>query len=337
MSELFEQRLKLYKEIEEIRSSKVISYILGDNPNFSTQIAKDVINLFGEILDSHGKVPKITLILYTVGGDTLAAWNIINLISQYCDTLEVLIPFKAQSAGTLMSLRANKILMTKKSVLGPIDPSINTPLNPLINTNIPNLPPQSYPVSVESIREYLNYAKDEMGLSGDSLAKVYTAMSEKIHPLVIGQSIRTLNQIKMLAKKLINASQVQYQDIDKVIKFLCSESGSHDYTINFQEAQELGLPVEEINGGLDDIVSKLYRNISNELHLSQNINFNDYFSTGASESKISISCGLIESTENVSYAFIHEGIVRKQLMPNNQYQIIPNFFIQSWVKNGAKS
>lgn len=336
MAEKFEQRLSIYKEIETIRGSKVVSYILGDNPNFGTQIAKDVINLFGEVLDGFGSVPKITLILYTVGGDTLAAWNIINLISQYCEELEIIVPFKAQSAGTLMSLRANKILMTKKSVLGPIDPSINTPLNPQIQTPIPNMPLQPYPVSVESIREYLNYAKDELGLSGDSLASVYTAMSEKIHPLVIGQSIRTLNQIKMLAKKLINASKVTYENVDNVVKFLCSESGSHDYTINFQEAQELGLPVEEINGNLDALVNNLYNNFSKELYLSELVNFNHFIENEKSEANFSISCGLIESTNGVNYVFKNQGFLRKQIIQNNQIQIVPNFLMQSWVRNGVK-
>jgi hypothetical protein len=336
MSSLFEQRIDLYRDIEKVRNSKVISYLLGDNPNFSTQIAKDVINFFGETLDSLGSVLKITLVLYTVGGDTLAAWNIINLISQYCDELEIIIPFKAQSAGTLMTLRANKILMTKKSVLGPIDPSINTPLNPQIQTNIPNLPPQPYPVSVESIREYLNYAKDELGLTGDSLAKVYTAMSEKIHPLVIGQSIRTLNQIKMLAKKLIDASKVAYTNVDEVVKFLCSESGSHDYTINYQEALQLGLPVEEINGDLEKKVNELFNNFSKELYLSEFVNFADFLPNGSSEGHFSISSGLIESTNSINYSFKSTGIVRKQLLPNNQYHIVPNFLMQSWTKNEVK-
>lgn len=340
MTNSMKERINIYREIEKIENTKIISYILGDNPLFGTQIAKDVINLFGEVLDSIGSTSKITMILYTVGGDTLAAWNIVNLITQYCDKFEVIIPFKAQSAGTLLSLRANRILMTKKSVLGPIDPSINTPLNPKYDANMPNMsvmPNQLYPVSVESIREYFNYAKNELGLKSDSLASVYNSVSEKIHPLVIGQSIRTMNQIKMLAGKLLTQSkQVKLLRKNKIIKFLCSDSGSHDYTINSKEAKdELGLPVVEINGDLESLVNKLYTNFNKELHLSETINVLSHITPNPNshEPKFSITCGLIECTSGVNYSFENEGIVQKVILPNNQYQLYPNTINVGWKKN----
>ena len=59
--------------------------------------------------------------MYTRGGNTLAGWSIINLIRQFCDELEIIIPSKAHSTGTLMALGANSIIMTKQATLGPID------------------------------------------------------------------------------------------------------------------------------------------------------------------------------------------------------------------------
>ena len=67
----------------------------------------------------------------------------------YCDELIVVIPHKAHSAGTIISLGANEIIMTKQATLSPIDPSLNTSLNPKINEVA------TYPVSVEAVNGYI--------------------------------------------------------------------------------------------------------------------------------------------------------------------------------------
>lgn len=97
---------------------------------------------------------KISLILYTCGGDTLAAWNIINLFREFCDELEVIVPNKCRSAGTLMALGANCVTMSKQATLGPIDPSITRSMSPIIPGSNP---PQKLPISVESVKGYKKY------------------------------------------------------------------------------------------------------------------------------------------------------------------------------------
>ena len=80
---------------------------------FEAQIAGDAIDVFINQLDKIGTVEKISLYLYTRGGFTAVAWNIVNLLRMYCDELQVIIPHKAHSAGTLISIGANSIIMTK--------------------------------------------------------------------------------------------------------------------------------------------------------------------------------------------------------------------------------
>lgn len=110
---MYSSRTEYYKELESEFSGTVIAYITGDRPGFETRIAQDVIDLFIAQLDKIGPVERIVLYLYTRGGDTSAAWNIVNLLKMYCEELVVIIPHKAHSAGTIMSLGANKIIMTK--------------------------------------------------------------------------------------------------------------------------------------------------------------------------------------------------------------------------------
>src|SRR5699024_4736900 len=104
------------------------------------------------------KVNKISLLLYTRGGDTMAAYSLVNLIRQFCKEFEIIIPSKARSSGTIISLGADNIIMTKQATLGPIDPSLNNPLNPQ-NPQFPNNPQARIPVSVESIQGFFDLAK----------------------------------------------------------------------------------------------------------------------------------------------------------------------------------
>ncbi|MDR1110822.1 MAG: serine protease, partial [Deltaproteobacteria bacterium] len=63
-----------------------------------------------------------------------------------------------------------------------------------------------------------------------------------------GPKARKRAQIKMLAEKLLINQVADQQIIQKIISFLCSDSGSHDYTINHREAKDfLGLNIKTPN------------------------------------------------------------------------------------------
>ena len=192
------QRWDLYKKIEEERESSVIAYITGDRPRLETGIGKDVIDIFTSHLDKIFPTRRITLILYTRGGDALAAWNIINLMRMFCDDIEVLVMTKAHSAGTLICLGANRVIMTKQATLSPIDPSVSHPLSPPIpNTTSP------FTISVESVRSYIEFAKSEIGSYGkEGLADTFIDLAGKVHPLVLGEVFRSENQMRYLAEEL---------------------------------------------------------------------------------------------------------------------------------------
>lgn len=264
---MYANRLSLYEALEKEFDTKLLVYITSDRRNLEAQIAQDVIDFFIGHLDKIGVSKRISLYLYTRGGDTAAAWNIINLLRMYCDDLQVIVPHKAHSAGTIISLGANEIVMTKQATLGPIDPSINTPLNP----PIPNMQGQTLPVSVEAVKGFLEFAQEELSIRDDaSLANIYMKLTEKVHPLVLGQVYRSKYQIQMLAQKLLHF-QVKDQDkIKKIIEFLCSESGSHDYTINRREAeQDLGLIIRKPTEKQYSLLKSVYDDISDELSLTQ--------------------------------------------------------------------
>ena len=260
-------RITILQQIEQIRQSKVILYVTGDRPRLNAQIHSEVYDYFVNILDKIGVVDKISLILYTRGGDTLAAWSIVNLIRQYCDNFEVIVPNKAQSAGTLIAIGANTIMMTKQATLGPVDPSINTPLNPKIDDNQPNA---RMPVSVEAVNGFVELAKSSVGnADSETLKDIFVQLAQKVHPLVLGEVFRSQSQIGMLAKKLLLYADIETSNINKIVSFLRSESGSHDYTIHRREAKKLGLNVKKPSSDFYLIIKNLYDDFANKMKFAQ--------------------------------------------------------------------
>ena len=126
----YPKRQELYRQIEQDRETKVLSFITSDRKGMETVIAQDCIDPFVDLLEKIGPTERISLLLHTNGGQRLAAWRLVNLIRIFCDELEILVPLKALSAGTLIAISADRVVMTKQAALGPIDPSVNNPLNP---------------------------------------------------------------------------------------------------------------------------------------------------------------------------------------------------------------
>ncbi len=303
----YSDRLELYKHIEKERDTAVLTYVTSDRPGLETSIASDVIDPFVDLLDAIGPVRRISLILHTMGGHTLAAWRLVNLIRMFCDELEVIVPSKALSAGTLMCIGADKIIMTKQAVLGPIDPSVNSPLNPQVNFGGQMT---QVSVSVESIRGYLNLARQELGIADSQhLTQLIVDLSSHIHPVVLGNVFRTTEQIRFLARKLLPRQVKDELKVKSIVDFLCADSGSHDYTIDRREASELGLNIEKPTHEFYAALKSIHTSYTEELKLrtpyAQLETFADH---NTNRSDYHLSRGLIEGTTGGCYSFISEGV-----------------------------
>jgi len=309
----FEARRAIYKKIEAERSTKVLAYITGDRRGVETQISADCIDLFVDFLDQIGPTKKLSLILHTNGGETLAAWRLVNLLRIFCDELEIMIPTKALSAGTLICIGADKLVMTKQAVLGPIDPSVNNPLNP--QANMGGNQTARVPVSVENVLGYLSAAKDELKISSEQyLTNILLNLAGEVHPLVLGEIFRSRAQIRFLAGKLLPRQVHDKKNMKKIIDFLCAESGSHDYTINRREASELGLRVEKPSADLYLSLREIYLSYGKELELLDP--YNPQVLLGVNQTvPYALVRGLIESPIGGCYQFLSLGTLTKSVVP----------------------
>jgi Serine dehydrogenase proteinase len=327
------KRKSLYKKLEKSRGSKVILYVTGDRRGMETQIHPEVIDFFAEHLDRIFPAKKISLILYTRGGSTLAAWNLANLIRMFCDDFEIIVPQKARSAGTLMCLGTNRIVMTKQATLGPIDPTLQSPLAP----QIPGASPQARaPVSVEAVKGYLDFVKLNAGIKNDAaLAQIVIDLSNKVHPLVLGEIFRAQGQIQFLADELLSHQVTDKEKKKKIVNFLCSESGSHDYTINRREGAALGLKIEKASQPLYELLTDLSKTIQEEMELGVPFQVEKMVNPNKTSTPYSCVRAMIESSAGGSDVFVSEGVVsfkQVQTSPGPQYQVEDDRQFEGWRK-----
>ena len=89
---MYRDRAELYRELEKEFDSRILVYVTSDRPNMAAQISPDVIDYFIDHLDKIGSCERLSLFLYTRGGDTSTARNIVNLLRMYGENLQVIVP-----------------------------------------------------------------------------------------------------------------------------------------------------------------------------------------------------------------------------------------------------
>jgi len=278
-----EERCKIIREIEDLTTSRLICYVTGDRRGLETKIAGDILPLIYDHLRGIGSVPRLNIFLYTVGGDPLAGWALVSLFREFCETLGVIIPFRALSCGTLISLGADELILARGAQLSPVDPSLASPYNPQAPGQMQPGAVPILPVSVEDVIGYLHLAQEEAGIKGDEgISKIMVVLSEKVHPMALGAVYRSREQMQLLATKLLAAHEKDQAKIRKMVDTLTKELPSHQYLISRREAKELGLKVSEPSGQLDELVWNLYRDYETQLQL--NIPYNPEAILGTTES-----------------------------------------------------
>lgn len=116
------QRQAIIKNIQERHGRRLICYVSGAN----AAIDRDDTVPFVDLLHNVPQGEDLDLLLHTGGGDIDAAEKLISMLRNKVGAaiLRVVVPDFAKSAGTLMVLGADLVVMSDTSELGPIDPQI---------------------------------------------------------------------------------------------------------------------------------------------------------------------------------------------------------------------
>ena len=104
-------RQGLLSKIAASRGSHVVAYVTCGRANLGTAIGSDVIRTFREILGQAGTLAKLDLFLVTRGGNTLTPLRLVSLLREFAKEVHLIVPYMAHSAGTLIALGADSIVM----------------------------------------------------------------------------------------------------------------------------------------------------------------------------------------------------------------------------------
>jgi hypothetical protein len=255
----------LIKQIQDLRDSKVITYITGDRQPINSIIAEDAVRPLYEHLLSIGESKRIDLFIYSRGGDVSVPWRIVSMFREFCNEFSVLVPYKAYSAATLICLGADKIIMGKKAELGPIDPTLRK-----MSIGEVAGPPQE--ISVEDVNSYVSFVRERANINDQSaLAQMISILANYLTPLTLGSVNRQNSHIRLVARKLLTSRKEKLDEakINSIIETLTEKIYSHGHGIGRKEAQEIGLPIEEAEEPLESAIWNLYLKYEEFLKLTE--------------------------------------------------------------------
>lgn len=312
-------RLELIQKIQEARGSKVLVYFTGDRRPFPSQIAEDaVLPLYKHLLALEAIEPnteRIDLFLYTRGGDVSVPWRIVTMIREFCSEFSVLIPYKAHSAGTMVVLGADRIIMGKKAELSPIDPTL---VKAVIGEA--TMPPPE--ISVEDVSSYITFMRERANITDQSaLAQVVSQLASHLTPLTLGSVNRQYSHIRLVARKLLTSRKEKIDEsrIGSIIEALTEKMYSHGHAIGRKEATELNLPVEKPDENLEMVIWTLYQEYEHLLQLTEPIVPEALFTQENKDehAKEDIPIAVIETIAKTDVFELNAIFHRKRQVPSN--------------------
>jgi ClpP class serine protease len=186
---------------------RLLLYVANVEHPDSALSAADIVPL-GDALASLGKVDNLDLMLHTTGGSGDAAEKFVEMCRQHCRyRFRVIVPNMAKSAGTLIALGADEIVMGYCSELGPIDPQI-----PIVVSNTQQM------VSAWTFirtRDQLQKKAMEAMAAGDDPA-VYLQQLAGLDPVFITHCEQLMTFARQLVRKFIFSRLAKNEYAQKV-------------------------------------------------------------------------------------------------------------------------
>ena len=150
--QLAAERKHQLRRISGIRGGRDVlvfaAYLNKENPLISISYV-DILPISDQLANLDGTA--LDLILETPGGSGEIAEDIVRLLRKKYNDIAVIIPGWAKSAGTIIAMAADEILMGSTSALGPIDAQLSW---------------QGKRFSADALLEGMNKIKDEVAETG---------------------------------------------------------------------------------------------------------------------------------------------------------------------------
>lgn len=183
----------------------------------------------------------LDLILHTPGGDLAATESIVDyLYSMFGKDIRAIIPQISMSAGTMIALSCNQIMMGKQSNLGPIDPQIGG-------------------VACQAVLDEFEQAKKDLKTNPSSAA-LWQVIISKYHPTFLGMCTNAIDWSEKLAEEWLQRNMCGGNAplAKKILKEFSDHkmNKSHARHISKEKCKEIGLKVVDMeqDNELQDLI-----------------------------------------------------------------------------------
>jgi hypothetical protein len=267
-----QERKDLIKEIETLRGGRVLSYVTGDRAPTPAQIGDDAIRPIYAELRRIGHIDKLDLFIYSRGGAIDVPWRIATALRAVATEWNILIPFRANSAATLLALGADQIVLGLQGELGPIDPIIG--VQRIVPGSDGNGTAVQENINVEDIMAYVKFIRERANLSDqDALATGISKLTDRLDAVFLGGAYRTHSHIRDVARRMLLSrnSPASEQDMTRIVQTLAEQVYAHGHAIGLRDAREIGLPAERADEALDDAMWRLLGSYETDLKLLEPI------------------------------------------------------------------
>lgn len=220
-------------------------------PGPSLSITSEEINGFMATLYGMQWKKGLTLLLHTPGGGTNATETLVAYLRSKFEDVEVIVPVYAMSAGTMISLAANRVVMGRQSQLGPIDPQM------VIDGRF---------VSARAIVDQFELAKQEI-LANRDMSLVWAPVMQSIGPALLQEALNALSYGqrmvgRWLATHMLTGQEDAEEKGERIAAFFndATSHKSHGRRIDREEARAQGVVIEDLekNQALQEAVLTAY-------------------------------------------------------------------------------
>ena len=333
----FEDRKMLMRDIENIRNGRRLVCLCNfdrvskpELPGLTTNFHSDVKEALYRVLKETcgAGTGSLDVFLYTRGGDPNSVLPLISMVREFDREFEVLIPFRAHSAGTLFCLGARAVHMTRLAELSPIDPTTGNQFNPTSASG------QHLGISVEDVHAYIQFLRQELTLKSDDTPDIQRAqlqpflqrISTELHPLALGNVHRVHQLISRLAKHLLAYHLDDTGKIDEIVKRLTVQSFSHLHMIQRDEAKViLGEDlVQDADLQLETALDSLMRRFEKDFALREALFLPRLFTGNDTAKEFRFIGGTVESAD-WGYVFETCGTIKRfsKIPPGVSVQVPP--------------
>lgn len=228
--------------------------------------------LINEIKETSPKRDNIVLILTTYGGDPDAAFRIARYIKRKYQKFTLFVFGSCKSAGTLLALGADEIVMSDFGELGPLDVQV-TKDDDFRSESVLDIQQalsvigsqafemfESYLLKLISGTQALITTRTAADIASSMAVNLLSPISSQIDPLRLGEMNRLMNIALAYGQRLKPESI-------EVIKNLIYNYPSHSFVIDYEEAKKLFSDVREpmdLEYELEEMILPLVRKPSSQ-------------------------------------------------------------------------